>query len=123
MLRKTNAMSGAAVPMLCAPICCVQAKLYPRLLAAMKPGATLGLSHGFLLGVMKSDNVDFRKDINVVLMAPKVRVGKAVGTLRNVGEACAGCVGCGSGSTNSRPSQASMTAPWELGAAFHAGAC
>ena len=37
----------------------------------MKPGATLGLSHGFLLGVMKNDGVDFRKDINVVLMAPK----------------------------------------------------
>jgi len=48
-----------------------QAKLYPRLLAAMKPGSTLGLSHGFLLGVMKNDNVDFRKDINVVLVAPK----------------------------------------------------
>lgn len=41
----------------------------------MKPGATLGLSHGFLLGVMKNDNVDFRKDINVVLVAPKVRPG------------------------------------------------
>jgi len=39
----------------------------------MKPGATLGLSHGFLLGVMKNDGVDFRKDINVVLVAPKVR--------------------------------------------------
>jgi ketol-acid reductoisomerase len=39
----------------------------------MKPGATLGLSHGFLLGVMQSDNVSFRKDINVVLVAPKVR--------------------------------------------------
>jgi ketol-acid reductoisomerase len=38
-----------------------QAKLYPRLLAAMKPGSTLGLSHGFLLGVMKNDGVDFRK--------------------------------------------------------------
>jgi hypothetical protein len=49
-----------------------QAKLYPRVLAAMKPGATLGLSHGFLLGVMQSDGVDFRKDVNVVLVAPKV---------------------------------------------------
>ncbi len=49
-----------------------QAKLYPRILAAMKPGATLGLSHGFLLGVMQSDGTDFRKDINVVLVAPKV---------------------------------------------------
>ena len=37
----------------------------------MKPGATLGLSHGFLLGVMKNDGVDFRPDINVVLVAPK----------------------------------------------------
>lgn len=37
----------------------------------MKPGATLGLSHGFLLGVMKNDGVDFRQDINVVLVAPK----------------------------------------------------
>jgi ketol-acid reductoisomerase len=48
-----------------------QAKLYPRLLAAMKPGATLGLSHGFLLGVMQADGADFRPDINVVLVAPK----------------------------------------------------
>eukprot|EP00803_Ostreobium_quekettii_P005665 evm.model.scf_609.7 EVM.evm.TU.scf_609.7 scf_609:49831-57683(+) len=48
-----------------------QAKLYPRILAAMKPGATLGLSHGFLLGVMTNDGVDFRPDINVVLVAPK----------------------------------------------------
>ncbi len=52
---------------------CLQAKLYPRILAAMKPGATLGLSHGFLLGVMRNDGVDFRKDINVVLVAPKVK--------------------------------------------------
>ena len=50
----------------------VQASLYDRVLAAMKPGATLGLSHGFLLGVLKNDNVDFREDINVVLVAPKV---------------------------------------------------
>ncbi|KAK9903445.1 hypothetical protein WJX75_005886 [Coccomyxa subellipsoidea] len=48
-----------------------QAKLYPRILAAMKPGATLGLSHGFLLGVMQNDGVDFREDINVILNAPK----------------------------------------------------
>ena len=37
----------------------------------MKPGATLGLSHGFLLGVMASDGETFREDINVVLVAPK----------------------------------------------------
>lgn len=36
-----------------APSSRAQAKLYPRILAAMKPGSTLGLSHGFLLGVMQ----------------------------------------------------------------------
>jgi ketol-acid reductoisomerase len=49
----------------------MQSRLYPKLLAAMKPGSTLGLSHGFLLGVMKNEGVDFRPDINVVLVAPK----------------------------------------------------
>jgi len=48
-----------------------QALMYPRILAAMKPGSTLGLSHGFLLGVMKNEGADFRSDINVVLVAPK----------------------------------------------------
>ena len=48
-----------------------QAKMYPRILAAMKPGSTLGLSHGFLLGVMNSEGAKFREDINVVLVAPK----------------------------------------------------
>ena len=51
---------------------CPQADLYPRVLAAMKPNSTLGLSHGFLLGVMQNDGVDFRKDVNVILVAPKV---------------------------------------------------
>lgn len=66
-----------------------QAKLYPRILAAMKPGATLGLSHGFLLGVMKSDGVDFRKDINVVLVAPK-GMGPSVRRLYEQGKAVNG---------------------------------
>ena len=48
-----------------------QANMYPRILAAMKPGSTLGLSHGFLLGVMKNEGADFRNDINVCLVAPK----------------------------------------------------
>eukprot|EP00898_Chlorokybus_atmophyticus_P009072 jgi/Chlat1/9166/Chrsp97S08445 len=48
-----------------------QAELYPELLKAMKPGATLGLSHGFLLGAIKIDGADFRKDINVVAVCPK----------------------------------------------------
>lgn len=47
------------------------AKLYPEILSAMKPGATLGLSHGFLLAVMKADGQEFRDDINVIAVCPK----------------------------------------------------
>jgi len=68
----------------------VQANLYPRILAAMKPGATLGLSHGFLLGVLKNDGVDFRDDINVVLVAPKVDLPCSV----HVHATCKLCVTC-----------------------------
>jgi ketol-acid reductoisomerase len=55
----------------------------------MKPGATLGLSHGFLLGVMKNDNVDFRKDINVCLVAPK-GMGPSVRRLYELGKSVGG---------------------------------
>mmetsp|Transcript_22092 Transcript_22092/g.36585 ORF Transcript_22092/g.36585 Transcript_22092/m.36585 type:complete len:598 (-) Transcript_22092:199-1992(-) len=48
-----------------------QAELYDRILAAMKPGATLGLSHGFLLGYMLTVGAEFRKDINVIAVCPK----------------------------------------------------
>eukprot|EP00292_Cryptomonas_paramecium_P033590 CAMPEP_0113706148 /NCGR_PEP_ID=MMETSP0038_2-20120614/27553_1 /TAXON_ID=2898 /ORGANISM="Cryptomonas paramecium" /LENGTH=561 /DNA_ID=CAMNT_0000631287 /DNA_START=57 /DNA_END=1742 /DNA_ORIENTATION=- /assembly_acc=CAM_ASM_000170 len=37
----------------------------------LKKGATLGLSHGFLLGYLESIGEKFRSDINVVLVAPK----------------------------------------------------
>merc|ERR1719199_1581440 len=37
----------------------------------LKKGATLGLSHGFLLGHLESMGQKFREDINVVLVAPK----------------------------------------------------
>lgn len=48
------AMHPAPLSPNCSPNCArLQAKLYPRILAAMKPGSTLGLSHGFLLGVMQ----------------------------------------------------------------------
>ncbi|POM63586.1 Ketol-acid reductoisomerase, partial [Phytophthora palmivora] len=46
-------------------------KLYPKIFPLIKPGATLGLSHGFLLGHLESVNETFPKDINVVMMAPK----------------------------------------------------
>ena len=50
----------------------------------------MGLSHGFLLGVMRNDGVDFRKDINVALVAPKVRRV----LLESVAGPCGGGVGC-----------------------------
>ncbi|ETI39162.1 ketol-acid reductoisomerase [Phytophthora nicotianae CJ01A1] len=45
--------------------------LYPKIFPLIKKGATLGLSHGFLLGHLESVNETFPKDINVVMMAPK----------------------------------------------------
>ena len=48
-----------------------QAENFGRILSTMKPGATLGLSHGFLLGHMKNVGARFRDDINVVGVCPK----------------------------------------------------
>lgn len=48
-----------------------QAKLYKEIFAAMKPGATLGLSHGFLLGYLESIGETFPKNIDVVAVCPK----------------------------------------------------
>jgi ketol-acid reductoisomerase len=44
---------------------------YEQIQSAMKPGATLGLSHGFLLGHIKNVGTKFRSDINVVGVCPK----------------------------------------------------
>ncbi|TVQ22955.1 MAG: ketol-acid reductoisomerase [Spirochaetaceae bacterium] len=48
-----------------------QAALYSEVFAAMKPGATLGLSHGFLLGHLKSIGACFPESINVIAVCPK----------------------------------------------------
>ncbi len=48
-----------------------QAALYSEVFAAMKPGATLGLSHGFLLGHLKSIGASFPERINVIAVCPK----------------------------------------------------
>ena len=48
-----------------------QAENHTEILSTIKPGATLGLSHGFLLGHLKSVGVEMRKDINVIGMCPK----------------------------------------------------
>lgn len=46
-------------------------QLYPQVFKTMKSGATLGLSHGYLLGHLKAEGDDFPKDLNVVMVAPK----------------------------------------------------
>jgi ketol-acid reductoisomerase len=48
-----------------------QAKLYKEIFAAMKPGAVLGLSHGFLLGYLESINETFPEDMDVIAVCPK----------------------------------------------------
>ncbi len=48
-----------------------QAALYQEIFAEMKHGATLGLSHGFLLGYLKSKNEYFPPHINVIGVCPK----------------------------------------------------
>ena len=44
---------------------------YKAIQTSMKAGATLGLSHGFLVGHMANVGTSFRKDINVVGVCPK----------------------------------------------------
>lgn len=48
-----------------------QAELYPRIFEALRPGSTLGLSHGFLLGHMQNEGASFPAGINVVGVCPK----------------------------------------------------
>lgn len=48
-----------------------QAKLHEKIFAAMKPGATLGLSHGFLLGYLESIGKKFPDNIDVIAVCPK----------------------------------------------------
>jgi ketol-acid reductoisomerase len=48
-----------------------QAKLYKDIFAAMKPGATLGLSHGFLLGYLDSLGEKFPETMDVIAVCPK----------------------------------------------------
>lgn len=48
-----------------------QSKLYSKVFEAMKPGATLGLSHGYLLGHLTNEGKQFPKGINVIAVCPK----------------------------------------------------
>ncbi|MEZ4732204.1 MAG: hypothetical protein R3E79_34230 [Caldilineaceae bacterium] len=47
------------------------AQSYKEIFAAMRPGATLGLSHGFLLGHLQSIGESFPSNINVIAVCPK----------------------------------------------------
>jgi ketol-acid reductoisomerase len=47
------------------------AQTYKDIFKAMRPGATLGLSHGFLLGHLQSIGESFPDNINVIAVCPK----------------------------------------------------
>ncbi len=48
-----------------------QAENYREIFKAIRPGATLGLSHGFLLGYLNSIGQKFPENINVIGVCPK----------------------------------------------------
>ncbi len=48
-----------------------QTQLYPEIFKTIRPGATLGLSHGFLLGHLDSVGESFPDNINVIAVCPK----------------------------------------------------
>ncbi|HRV91397.1 MAG TPA: ketol-acid reductoisomerase [Anaerolineae bacterium] len=48
-----------------------QAQNYQKVFNALRPGATLGLSHGFLIGYLKSIGVSVPENINVIGVCPK----------------------------------------------------
>ena len=66
-----------------------QATMYKDVMKNMKSGATLGLSHGFLLGVLNFSGDKWREDINVVAVCPK-GMGPSVRRLYEQGKAVNG---------------------------------
>ncbi|KAL6610749.1 hypothetical protein ACP70R_040718 [Stipagrostis hirtigluma subsp. patula] len=48
-----------------------QADNYEKIFSYMKPNSILGLSHGFLLGHLQSQGLDFPKNISVIAVCPK----------------------------------------------------
>jgi ketol-acid reductoisomerase len=48
-----------------------QAELFGRVFETLRPGATLGLSHGFLVGHLQNVGAKFPPNINVVAVCPK----------------------------------------------------
>ncbi len=60
------------------------AALYDKIFKAMKPGSTLGLSHGFLIGHLKSQGESLPDNINVIGVCPK-GMGRSVRRLYEQG--------------------------------------
>ncbi|MGH7765764.1 MAG: ketol-acid reductoisomerase, partial [Candidatus Dormibacteraceae bacterium] len=48
-----------------------QAQLHKKVFEALRPGATLGLSHGFLLAYLETAGAGFPANINVIAVCPK----------------------------------------------------
>jgi ketol-acid reductoisomerase len=48
-----------------------QAQLYKQIFGALRPGATLGLSHGFLLAFLETEGERFPANVNVIAVCPK----------------------------------------------------
>jgi ketol-acid reductoisomerase len=48
-----------------------QAELFPKVFESLRPGTTLGLSHGFLLGHMRNVGAKFPANVNVIAVCPK----------------------------------------------------
>lgn len=61
-----------------------QVENYDRIVAALRPGATLGLSHGFLLAHLDSAGKTFPPNINVIGVCPK-GMGRSVRRLYEQG--------------------------------------
>src|SRR5262245_48848046 len=48
-----------------------QAEQYEQIFAALRPGATPGLSHGFLLQHLENEGTTFPNNVNVIAVCPK----------------------------------------------------
>ena len=48
-----------------------QAQQHERIFEALRPGSTLGLSHGFLLAHLRNVGADFPANVNVIAVCPK----------------------------------------------------
>jgi ketol-acid reductoisomerase len=62
---------------------------YREVFAALRPGATLGLSHGFLMGHLAQTGDDFPTDIDVIAVCPK-GMGASVRALYRQGQSVNG---------------------------------